>query len=116
MKHDTEGDKFLVMLIQAAVYPLYPYWFRYACERVEEVSYAPVENLNLEHQGVAPSGNGVPMDVKHLLGQNGVSLVKVPAVPLVESYAPFAKGRHHMVLSGQRIAAAREFENSLVET
>jgi hypothetical protein len=44
-----------------------------------------------------------------------MSFVKVLAVPVMESYTPFAKGCEHVVLSGQRIAAAREFENSLVE-
>ncbi len=41
--------------------------------------------------------------------------MKVLAVPVMESYTPFAKGCEHMVLSGQRIAAAREFKNSLVQ-
>ena len=90
MQHDTEGDEFLVMLIEAAVYALYPYCFRHACERSEEAAYAPFENLNPEHERVAPGRTEVPVDLKHLLHQKGVSMVEVLAVPVVESHTPFA--------------------------
>jgi hypothetical protein len=55
------------------------------------------------------------VDLEHLLREKGVSFVKVLAVPVMESYTPFAKDCEHVVLSGQGIATAREFENSLVQ-
>ena len=103
------------MLIRTAGYLLYPHCLRHAGEHWEQVSYAAFEDLNLERQRVAPGHTEVPVDLKHLLHQKRVPFVKVLAVPVVESYTPFAKGCQDMVLSGQRIAAAREFENSLVQ-
>ncbi len=115
VKRDAERDQLPAMLIQAAGYPLYAHRLRHAGEHREQVPYAAFENLNLERQRVAPGHADVPVDLKHLLHQKGVSFVKVLAVPVVESHAPFAKRCEHIVLSGQRIAAAREFEDSLVQ-
>jgi len=44
-----------------------------------------------------------------------MSFVKVVAVAVMECYASFAKGGDDKVLSGQRIATARKFEDSLIQ-
>lgn len=115
VKDDTERDELPVMLIRTAGYPLYPHCLRHAGEHWEQVSYGAFQNLNLERQRVAPGHTEVPVDLEHLLHHEGVSFVNVLAIPVMESYTPFAKDCEHVILSGQGIAAAREFENSLVQ-
>ncbi len=62
-KH-TERYEFAVVFIQTAAYPLYLYPFMQAGERRQQLPYAPIEKLDLEHQGETPDSTGVPMDLK----------------------------------------------------